>query len=434
MNENSPPSDIRTESLASSLGLDDPGGGGRRYAELTGGLAGFPPEFLPTGGPVRLFSAPGRTELCGNHTDHNGGRVLAAAVQLDMVAAVAERNDRRVFLRSGGFPDTVVDLADLSPMPEERGTTGALVRGIAAGFTTRGVRVAGFAANILSDVPQGSGLSSSAALEVLVARIFDGLYNGGRFSALELARIGRDAENDFFGKPCGLMDQVACAFGGAVAVDFADPDAPSVRKIAFDPFAAGFALCVVDTGGSHADLTDDYASIPLEMRAVARFLGGDLLGDLDLSQVLSDAAGIRKALGDRALLRAIHFFSENRRVAEMALLLEGNPGPGSMDRFLDLVNESGDSSWELLQNMYSPGNHGEQGLSLALAVSREFFRRNGIRAACRVHGGGFAGTVQAYVPLAALDGYLARMEALFGPGALRVLRVRRAGAVEIGGG
>jgi len=422
-----------TEVLVSMYGT---AGAQRRYISLAEGLSGFPREFLPAKDPLRLFSAPGRTELGGNHTDHNRGRVLAASVQLDIAAAVAGRDDGRVFLRSAGFPDTLVDLNGkdgLSPKREEQGTTRALVRGIAAGFAARGVEAGGFVANVLSDVPQGSGLSSSAALEVLVAKIFDGLYGGERFSPLELAQIGQEAENTFFDKPCGLMDQAACAFGGAVAINFADPAAPVVNKIGFDPLAFGFALCVVDTRGNHADLTPDYAAIPQEMAAVARFFGKSFLGEVDLSRVLSHAARIRKSLGDRALLRAIHFFNENRRVAEMAMLLEEpDTKRDIMGRFLDLVNESGDSSWELLQNMYSPGNHGEQGLSLAMAVSREFFRENGMKAACRVHGGGFAGTVQAYVPVEGLEDYRARMEALFGSGALTVLRVRHTGVAEIG--
>jgi len=413
----------------------------RRYASLADGMSGFPREFAPRPGErPRLFSAPGRTELCGNHTDHNRGRVLAASVQLDIAAAVAPRGDGRVFVRSAGFPDAIVSLrgeGGLSPRAGERGTTEALIRGVATGFAARGAEPAGFSANVSSDVPQGSGLSSSAAFEVLLAKIFDCLYGDGRLPALDLALIGQKAENDFFGKPCGLMDQAACAHGGAVAIDFADPAAPAVRRIGFDPLAAGYALCVVDTRGSHAGLTEEYAAIPAEMRAVARCFGKSFLREIDLPMVMSRAAEIRGLAGDRALLRAIHFFNEDRRAAEMAALLEeletAPPSAASraMPRFLGLVNESGDSSWELLQNMHAPRNPGEQGLPLALAASREFFRESGARAACRVHGGGFAGTVQAYVPTEALEGYRARMDALFGPGALAALRMRRAGAVEI---
>jgi galactokinase len=420
-------------------GSDAAEGERRRYASLVEGIspqAGFPDG---SAGDLRVFSAPGRTELGGNHTDHNRGRVLAASIQMDAVAVVFPRSDRQVFFRSAGFPDVQVNLddsegrPDLSPKQEEIGTTEALVRGIAAEFSKRGT-IGGFSANASSTVLQGSGLSSSAALEVLIAKIFDSLYQGGKCSALELARISQKAENDFFGKPCGLMDQAASACGGAAFIDFADPDSVLLKKIPFDPLAAGFALCVVNTRGNHASLTPDYAAIPREMKDVARFFGKEYLRELELSQVLSAASEIRKSTGDRALLRAIHFFSEDRRAAEMAALLERAESGNVMPRFLDLVNESGDSSWELLQNIYSPNDPCAQGLSVALAVSREFFRSRGIKAACRVHGGGFAGTIQAYVPVEAVPDYRAQMEALFGTGALSQLRIRQAGAVELGVG
>jgi galactokinase len=411
----------------------------RRYASLVDGIspeAGFPADLT---GDLRIFSAPGRTELGGNHTDHNRGRVLAASIQMDAVAVVSPRKQKQVFFRSTGFPDVVVNLdddkgnMDLSPKKEEQGTTEALVRGIAAEFAKKG-NIGGFCANASSTVLQGSGLSSSAALEVLIAKIFDSLFQGGKCSALELAQISQKAENDFFGKPCGLMDQAASACGGAAFIDFADPASVLVKKIPFDPLAAGFALCVVNTRGNHANLTPDYAAIPKEMGDVARYFGKKFLRELELSQVLSAASEIRKTAGDRALLRAIHFFNEDRRASEMAALLEqaGEYMPG----FLELVNESGDSSWELLQNIYSPNDQYTpglcaQGLSVALAVSREFFRARGIKAACRVHGGGFAGTIQAYVPVDALEDYRARMDGRFGEGALSGLRIRQMGACEL---
>ncbi|MDR0455303.1 MAG: galactokinase [Treponema sp.] len=419
----------------------------RRYAALMEGMspqAGFPPEFSAERENVRIFSAPGRTELGGNHTDHNRGRVLAASIQMDAVAAAVPLSSRQVFFRSAGFPDVWVNLdgkdgvPDLSPQPEEQGTTESLVRGIAAEFARRGIQIGGFSANASSTVLPGSGLSSSAALEVLLAKIFDSLYGGGKCSPLELALISQKAENDYFGKPSGLMDQAASASGGAVAIDFISPATPLITKIEFDPLSAGFALCVVNTRGSHADLTPDYAAIPQEMNAVARYFGKSFLREIDLSQVLSNAGELRKSAGDRALLRAIHFFNEDKRAAAMAGLLQKRETAGAdiekqglMGQFLDLVNESGDSSWELLQNLYSPRNFREQGLSLALAVSREFFREQGIKAACRVHGGGFAGTIQAYIPAEGLEDYRGRMEALFGPGALTVLRIRPVGAVEL---
>ncbi|MDR0495436.1 MAG: galactokinase [Treponema sp.] len=400
--------------------------------------AGFPGGFSEKKEHFRVFSTPGRTELGGNHTDHNRGKVLAAAIQLDALAVAVPRDDSRVFFRSTGFPDVQVNLDGLDSRPEERETTEALVRGIAAEFARRGASVGGFCANASSMVLPGSGLSSSAAVEVLLAKIFDSLYNGGSCSALELAQISQKSENDFFGKPSGLMDQAASAFGGAVAIDFADSAAPAVTAIQFDPQAGGFILCVVNTRGSHADLTPDYAAVPQEMNAVARYFGKSFLRETDYSQVLAHAGELRKSVGDRALLRAIHFFNENRRVTAMAGLLQklekaatDSEKQGFMGQFLDLVNESGDSSWELLQNLYSPRNFHEQGLSLALAVSREFFREQGMKAACRVHGGGFAGTVQAYIPVDGFKLYCGRMEALFGPGAVTVLRIRQAGAVEI---
>ena len=431
---------VWADMLASLYGADAVEAERRRYAALVEGMtpqAGFPPEFTPFSAPhtMRALSAPGRTELGGNHTDHNRGRVLAAAIQMDAAAVAAPRSDRQVFFRSIGFPDVLVNLEDtsgrpdLSPRPEERNTTEALIRGIAAEFAARGVEPGGFSANASTTVLPGSGLSSSAAVEVLVAKIFDSLYGGG-CSALDLARISQKAENDYFGKPCGLMDQAASAFGGVVGIDFADPAAPQVTPIEFNPLTAGYTLCVVNTRGSHADLTPDYAAIPREMGAVARYFGKSFLREINIDLLLEHAGALRKSAGDRAVLRAIHFCNEDRRAGAMAALLQNSEQQGVMEQFLDLVNESGDSSWELLQNLYSP-RLDQQGLPLAIAVSREFFRERGIKAACRVHGGGFAGTVQAYIPTDALESYRKRMEALFGPGALTVLRIRPAGAVEL---
>lgn len=424
---------IHEDTLISLYGSDRIEEEKSRYASLIEGMS-FQGDVLED--KLRIFSAPGRTELGGNHTDHNRGRVLAASIQLDALAVVIPRNDRRVFFRSAGFPDVHVNLdgpdslPDLAPKPEEKGTTEAIVRGIAAEFANRGMITGGFFANASSTVYAGSGLSSSAAVELLLAKIFDSLYNNGNCSALELAQICQKAENNYFGKPCGLMDQAASAFGGTVAIDFADPASPAVTAIQFDPFAQGYALCVVNTWSSHVDLTPDYAAIPEEMSAIARHFNKSCLREVELAQVLADAADLRKKAGDRALLRAIHFFNDDRRAGEMAELLLKQES-GFMERFLTLVNESGDSSWELLQNLYSSQNPREQGLALALAVSREFFRENSLQAACRVHGGGFAGTIQAYIPLDSLNDYRVRMESLFGPGALTSLRIRPAGAVEL---
>jgi galactokinase len=425
------------EELYGSAGVDS---ARRRYRKLVEEFLGFPQgDFPETEGELRLFTAAGRTELGGNHTDHNHGKVLAASIQLDQAAVAAMRDDMRVFFRSAGYPDVRVDLSDLAPRPEERGTTEALVRGIAAEFAGQGTAIRGFSANAASTVLPGSGLSSSAAVEVLFGRIFDNFYGGGKRSALEIAQIGQKAENHYFGKPCGLMDQTACASGGAVAIDFADTARPLVRRLSFDLAAAGYALCVVNTHGSHADLTPDYAAIPEEMKAVAAFFGKSVLRETEEEAVEGRAAEIRKVLGDRALLRALHFFDENQRVDAMLAALERfdrAPTVGSKQNalaaYLALVNESGNSSWELLQNVYSPRNPKEQGISLALALTRDFLRSGtALPGACRVHGGGFAGTIQAYIPISVMDAYCAGMETVFGAGSVTVLQIRPVGAAEL---
>jgi len=387
---------------------------------------------------IRKFSAPGRTELAGNHTDHNRGKVLAAAIQLENAASVEQRDDNIVFFRSSGFPDVEVKLADsngkldLDPKPEETGKTEALIRGIAAELHKRGCKIGGFSANAVSTVLPGSGLSSSAALEVLLCKIFDSLYGKGKdnkqgMSAQEIAQIGQIAENVYFGKPCGLMDQTACAFGGVVAIDFENAANPVVEKIDFDLSAFGYVLCIVNTGGSHADLTADYASIPADMKAVAAYFGKTVLREIDKDTVMSRAADIRKALGDRALLRSIHFFDENARVDVMLDAIK----KGAFNQFLDYVNESGDSSWKLLQNVYSPNSPVNQGITAALALTQDFFRKQNISGACRVHGGGFAGTIQVYVPIDTINTYRAYMETVFGAGSVTELEIRTKGVVEL---
>ena len=447
---NSPKASELFSSLYGAEGLD---AARRRYCRLIEEFlcdapGAFPRnEFPETAGELRVFSVPGRTELGGNHTDHNCGKVLAASIHLDAVAVVASRRDKNVFFRSLGHPDVKVDISDLSPGENEKGTTEALVRGIAAEFTAQGTTVHGFTANAASMVLPGSGLSSSAVVELLFAKIFDNLYCGGRRNALELAKIGQKAENAFFGKPCGLMDQTACASGGAVAIDFGNLKDPQVRRIGFDPAIAGFALCFIDTKGSHADLTPDYAAIPAEMKAAAAFFGKTVLRELDEQTLLSRLTDLRKSAGDRAVLRALHFYGENRRVDAMLAALEGmnSLSPGAslkekrkvMETFFALVGESGDSSWNLLQNIYSPKNPAEQGLGLALALTKNFLNSDSAacsgkhQGACRVHGGGFAGTIQAYLPLDRLEEYRNLMEGIFGKGALTVLRIRPLGAVEL---
>ena len=422
----------------------------QRYAKLMeymlkAGKEGFPEtELCDTSGDLRVFSAPGRTELAGNHTDHNHGKVLAASIQLDNVAIAQKRNDNTVFFRSSGFPDVKVKLTDsggapdLQPKPEEEGKTEALIRGIAAELTRLGRAVGGFSANAASTVLPGSGLSSSAAAEVLLCYIFESLYSETKLDSVEIARIGQFAENAYFKKPCGLMDQIACATGGAVAIDFANAARPEVKKINFDLSSAGYALCVVNTRGNHADLTPDYASIPEEMKKVAAFFGKSTLGELSKETVLSRAAQTREAIGDRALLRSLHFFDENTKVETMtSILIEMEKADTdaakqrALKSYLDLVNVSGDSSWELLQNVYSPRHPETQGISVALALTKEFLRKQNIYGACRVHGGGFAGTIQAYIPLDAMDTYKSSIEKVFGPGSVTTLKIRPVGPIEL---
>lgn len=405
--------------------------------------------FPETDADLRLFSAPGRTELGGNHTDHNRGKVIAASIQLDALACVSPRTDDTVIFRSTGYTDVVVDLENLSPRKDEEGRTEALVRGIAAEMAKRGTPVRGFTAVANSTVLSGSGLSSSAAVEILIGAVFDGLYGGGKRSAVELAQIGQKAENVYFGKPCGLMDQVACASGGVVAIDFNDTAHPVVRKVDFDLESAGYALCVVDTGGNHADLTPDYSSIPAEMKAVAALFGKEALRDVDRNAFLAQIPQVRTAHGDRATLRTFHFFAENERVGAMTAALERadnarkedcpNDRNAAVDDYLHLVSQSGASSWELLQNVFTTKQPSEQGISLALAMTDSFLRPNApsggdqeIRlGVCRVHGGGFAGTIQAYIPLRRVPAYIDWMKPVFGEKAVTVLRIRPVGATEL---
>ena len=371
-----------------------------------------------------VFSAPGRTEVGGNHTDHNGGRVLAAAVNLDAIAAAAPREDGIIRLQSEGYGESVVDTRQLAPVEEERGTVAALVRGVCDGLAARGFRIGGFDACVTSDVLKGSGLSSSAAFEVLTGAILNGLYNHGGVDPIAVAQVGQYAENVYFGKPCGLMDQTASSLGGFVTIDFRDAARPVVQRVAFDFAGSGYALVIVDTGGDHADLTPDYAAVRGEMQAVAAALGGQALRDVSEAQALREIPALRTQAGDRAILRAFHFFEDDRRVAMQAEALE----VGQFDRFLALVTESGRSSWMLLQNCYPPGNSRVQGVTLALALTERLL---GGRGAWRVHGGGFAGTIQAFVPLELLPGYLAEMRSVFGQGACHELSVRQVGAVRV---
>jgi galactokinase len=373
---------------------------------------------------VRFFSTPGRSELAGNHTDHNHGKVLAAAIDLDAIAAAAPRDDSRVSIASEGFPTVDISVRELGRIPCEAGTTAALVRGIAARLALLGHAVGGFDAFVHSEVLPGSGLSSSAVIEVLVASIFNHLFNGGRLGATEIAQVAQYAENEYFGKPCGLMDPMTCATGGVVSIDFADPLHPAVRRVTTDLEAQDVCLVIVDTGSSHADLTSDYAAIPQEMKAVARAFGLTSCRGLAREQFLARLPELRPRLGDRAMLRVLHYLAENERVDAQIAALEA----GRFQDFLTLVRESGLSSFRWLQNVLDPAQSRTQGVALALALTEQFLGSSG---ACRVHGGGFAGTIQAWIPKHQLDAFRAAIEPVFGVGAVKPLRIRSAGTTSL---
>ncbi|MBS1420414.1 MAG: galactokinase [Oscillospiraceae bacterium] len=373
--------------------------------------------------PEMVFSAPGRTELGGNHTDHQLGRVLAGAVSLDSRAAVAPTDRREIRVLSEGYPLCVISLDALFPREEEKGRTAALVRGVAAGIREAGLEPRGFDAYVQSRVLPGSGLSSSAAFEVLMGTVLNGLC-GGKLDPVAIARIGQRAENLFFGKPCGLMDQTASAVGNIVAIDFENPESPRVEPVDFDFSACGHALCIIDSGADHADLTDEYAAIPGELAAVCRALGKERLRQVSEAEFYARLPALRAAAGDRALLRAMHVFEENRRVdAQVAALRAGD-----FPAFLALVKQSGRSSWQYLQNVVPTGAVRHQELGLALALTERLL---GGRGACRVHGGGFAGTLQAFVPLDMLEGFQEELEAVLGKGKCHVLSIRQEGGVRL---
>ncbi len=368
-----------------------------------------------------IFSAPGRTELGGNHTDHQLGRVLAAAVSLDSTAAVARSEDRLVQVCSEGYPLCRISLDDLEVHPEEAGSTAALVRGILAGIRQRGGELVGFDAYVSSRVLPGSGLSSSAAFEVLIGTIANHLSGCG-MTPLEIAQLGQYAENRYFGKPCGLMDQAACAIGGVVSIDFAHENHPAVEHLDLDLAAFGYALCIIDSGADHADLTAEYAAIPEELAAVSRLFGQTHLRQVDEAAFYRRLPEIRAAVGDRALLRAIHVFQENRRVVQEVEALQA----GDFPRFLELCAASGRSSWMYLQNVIPAGAVAHQELAVALALAETLLDGRG---AFRVQGGGFAGTIQAFVPLDMLDAFCLGIERCLGPGSCHVLNIRPEGGI-----
>lgn len=373
---------------------------------------------------IRFFSAPGRTEVGGNHTDHNHGRVLAAGINLDAVAIASKNDENIVRVKSRGYNMDVVDLSDLSVNEADTDHSNALVRGMCDGFQKRGYKIGGFDACTVSNVLSGSGLSSSAAFEVLVGTCLNYLYNDGKVDAVTVAQIAQYAENVHFGKPCGLMDQMASSVGGFITIDFADPENPVIEKVDFDFASCGHALCIVDTKGSHSDLTDEYAAIRTEMESVASYFGKKVLRETNEREFYKNIPEIREKFGDRAVLRAIHFFGDNDRVVSEVEALRN----GDFDEFKKLVCESGASSYMYNQNVYSVKKPLEQPIALGLALSEQILHGKG---AYRVHGGGFAGTIQAFVPNKLLSTYKNAVESVFGEGSCYVLLIRPLGGTEV---
>ena len=373
---------------------------------------------------VRLFSVPGRTEVSGNHTDHNYGKVLAASIDLDIIAVAAISGDGFIRVKSKGFDEDVVDLSDIKVDPAKYFTSYAVIEGMCDGFVKNGYKIGAFKAYTTSNVFKGSGLSSSAAFEDMIGNIMRTLFEND-ISDVEIAKISQYSENVFFGKPCGLMDQMACAVGGFIAIDFKDPKDPIVSKPEFDLSALGYSLCIVDTGGNHADLNEDYASVPAEMKSVAALLGKEVLRDVTKEELNANIPEIREKVGDRALLRAIHYLNENDRVDRIKEALE----KGDVNGVFDGINASGNSSFKFLQNVYTTKNIKEQGLSLALALTEDFLAGIEEPTASRVHGGGFAGTIQVFLPEKYSEALREKLDAVFGQGATHILRIRSYGAI-----
>lgn len=373
---------------------------------------------------VNIMSAPGRTEVCGNHTDHNNGKVLAASINLDAIAVVSKNDDNIIRVKSKGHKMNVVDLNDLVPNEANFGSSTTLVQGVAATIKNLGYTVAGFDACTASDVMGGSGLSSSAAFEVLLGYVLSYMFNDGKISPVEIAKVAQYSENVFFGKPCGLLDQMASSVGTFVTIDFKSVKDPVIKKIDFDFSKSGHSLCIVDTHGNHSDLTDDYAAVRTEMESVAQALGKNVLREVSYEEFFAALPELTGRVNDRAILRAIHFFNENKRVEKAVECLENNDFEG----FKQVIIDSGRSSFMLNQNVYTPKNPTEQKLSLALAISKELLDGKG---AWRVHGGGFAGTIQAFVPNDMLDTYKKTIEGVFGEGSCHVLIIRPVGGTQV---
>lgn len=375
-------------------------------------------------GDVQIFSAPGRSEIGGNHTDHQHGKVLACAINMDAIGVVKQVEDEEIRIVSDDSEEIVIDITDLSVCEEEKGSTVALVKGVLAGFSSREYEIGGFYAYITSDVLIGSGVSSSAAFETLIGAILSGLYSKMEVSPVEIAMVGQYAENVYFGKPCGLMDQMACSVGNLVYIDFFNVDQPIIKKLDFDLEKHGYSLCITNTGGSHANLTDEYAAIPEEMKCVANYFDKEVLVNVSEAEFLENIGNIRNTLNDRCVLRAVHFFDENKRVEKEVSALK----QGDVDLFLQHVKASGDSSYKYLQNVYSVKDVYHQNVSLALALSESILGDAGV---CRVHGGGFAGTIQAFVKNEEVKTYQKYMDRVFGDGSCSVMKIRKYGGMQV---
>lgn len=373
---------------------------------------------------VDLYSAPGRSEVCGNHTDHQNGHVLAASINLDAVAVAAPRDDGMVRLVSGDYPMIEIDVRDIEKKESEKETTESLIRGVSAGLQRMGYCTGGFDAYVTSDVLMGAGLSSSAAFESLIGTIFSGFYNEMSISSVDIAKAGQIAENEYFGKPCGLEDQMACSVGGLIYIDFKDKENPVIEQVPCDFEENSYSLCIVDTKGSHADLTDDYAAIPEEMGQISAYFGKSYLREVEPEQFFKSIKELRERTNDRCVLRAMHFFTEQERVKEGVEALKKE----DFARFLDAIKKSGDSSAKLLQNIYSPKEPHIQNMTVALGLSEYVLKDRGV---CRVHGGGFAGTIQAFVKNEATEEYRTFIEAVFGEGTCHVLKIRPYGGIRI---
>ena len=410
------------EMLLALYGAEDISAQKNRYIKAIESFA----QLYGSDREVSAYSVAGRTEIAGNHTDHNHGKVVAGSLNLDVIAIASKRDDSVIRVTSEGFGEIVVDFADYNSPDESKFTTSdSIIAGMCAGMKKNGHNIGGFDAYATSNVLKGSGMSSSAAFEDMIGNILNHLYNDGKVDNVEIAKLSQYAENVFFGKPCGLMDQVACAAGGIVSIDFADPSAPIIEKIDFDLSGAGYNLCIVNTGGNHADLGEDYASIPAEMKSVAAYFGKKVLRETDEAAVIAEIPALREKLGDRAIMRALHFFADNRRVDKIRNALKNS----DIESFFEGIIESGLSSFCYLQNVFTTKNVHEQGLSLALLLADKYLA--GKKAAFRVHGGGFAGTIQAFVPSEDAEGFRAYMDGALGEGSCLILRIRPYGAVKV---